>query len=66
MVKKRKSKAEFDRLKREVANVYVSRGVNEGHRWTEIYQERRKELLAQHLEIQAKFKEVKDKVNILM
>ncbi|KAK0094870.1 hypothetical protein PV326_009715 [Microctonus aethiopoides] len=61
LVKKRKSKAEFDRLRREVANVYVSRGVNEGHRWTEIYQERKKELEAQHLEIRNKFAEEKNK-----
>ncbi|KAK0178807.1 hypothetical protein PV327_007657 [Microctonus hyperodae] len=61
LAKRRKKKAELERLKREVGTVYVDRGVNECHRLTEIYEKRKKELQIQHEEIRKKFAEEKAK-----
>lgn len=62
MAKVHKDKAEFDRMKREVAKSTVEKGVNECTRLTKIYEKKRLELEKQHEEVRQKFEDEKSKV----
>jgi hypothetical protein len=62
LAKTHKDKAEFDRLKREVAKSTVEKGVNECTRLTKIYEKKRMELEKQQEEVRQRFEEEKAKV----
>ncbi|XP_058792167.1 1-phosphatidylinositol 4,5-bisphosphate phosphodiesterase classes I and II isoform X2 [Phymastichus coffea] len=62
LAKVHKDKAEFDRMKREVAKSTVEKGVNECTRLTKIYEKKRVELEKQHEEVRQKLEEEKIKV----
>ncbi|XP_033226489.1 1-phosphatidylinositol 4,5-bisphosphate phosphodiesterase classes I and II isoform X2 [Belonocnema kinseyi] len=62
LAKIHKDKAEFDRMKREVAKSTVEKGVNECTRLTTIYEKKRSELERQHEEVRQRVEEEKSKV----
>lgn len=62
MAKVHKDKAEFDRMKREVAKSTVEKGVNECTRLTKMYEKKRMELEKQHEDVRQKFEEEKTRV----
>ncbi|XP_074102173.1 phospholipase C at 21C isoform X2 [Cotesia typhae] len=62
LAKVHKDKAEFDRMKREVAKTTIEKGVNECGRLTDIYDKKKAELESQHEEIRQKLEEERNKV----
>ncbi|XP_016837746.1 1-phosphatidylinositol 4,5-bisphosphate phosphodiesterase classes I and II isoform X1 [Nasonia vitripennis] len=62
LAKVHKDKAEFDRMKREVAKSTVEKGVNECTRLTKMYEKKRMELEKQHEDVRHKFEEEKARV----
>ncbi|XP_076766451.1 phospholipase C at 21C isoform X3 [Xylocopa sonorina] len=62
LAKVHKDKAEFDRMKREVAKSMVEKGVNECTRLTQIYEKKRAELERQHEEVRQRLEAEKAKV----
>lgn len=62
LAKVHKDKAEFDRMKREVAKSTVEKGVNECTRLTKIYEKKKMELEKQHEDVRQKFEEEKNTV----
>ena len=62
LAKNHKDKAEFDRMKREVAKSTVEKGVNECTRLTKMYEKKRLELEKQQEDVRQKFEEEKIRV----
>ncbi|XP_043251916.1 1-phosphatidylinositol 4,5-bisphosphate phosphodiesterase classes I and II [Colletes gigas] len=62
LAKVHKDKAEFDRMKREVAKSTVEKGVNECTRLAKIYEKKRTELERQHEEVRQRLEEERTKV----
>ena len=63
MAKEHKDKAELDRIKREVDQLTVQKGVNECTKITQVYEKKKMELERQHEEVRQKLQEEKTKVS---
>ncbi|KAI4489453.1 hypothetical protein M0802_011125 [Mischocyttarus mexicanus] len=66
LAKVHKDKAEFDRMKREVAKSTVEKGVNECTRLKKIYEKKRAELERQHEEVRLRLEEERANVKIAL
>ncbi|KAI4492377.1 hypothetical protein M0804_002168 [Polistes exclamans] len=66
LAKVHKDKAEFDRMKREVAKSTVEKGVNECTRLKKIYEKKRAELERQHEEVRQRLEEERANVKIAL
>ncbi|XP_015173186.1 PREDICTED: 1-phosphatidylinositol 4,5-bisphosphate phosphodiesterase classes I and II isoform X2 [Polistes dominula] len=66
LAKAHKDKAEFDRMKREVAKSTVEKGVNECTRLKKIYEKKKAELERQHEEVRQRLDKERSKVKLAL